>query len=68
MGRDSIGLLMSPHVRRLGVDIQFGKPVVENEGRQRAEVVTDQGERREADVVIAADGVGTKATRSSVPT
>lgn len=51
-------------VERLGVDIQFGKRVVdyfEDEQRQRAGVVTDQGERFEADVVIAADGVGSKS-------
>lgn len=51
-------------VERLGVDIQFGKRVVdyfEDGERQRAGVVTDEGERFEADVVIAADGVGSKS-------
>lgn len=51
-------------VERLGVDIQFGKRVVdyfEDDKHQRAGVVTDQGERFEADVVIAADGVGSKS-------
>ncbi|POS72455.1 monooxygenase [Diaporthe helianthi] len=49
---------------RLGVDIQFGKRVVEyfeDEQRQIAGVVTEQGEKFEADVVIAADGVGSKS-------
>lgn len=51
-------------VERLGVDIQFGKRVVdyfEDGERQRAGVLTDEGERFEADVVIAADGVGSKS-------
>ncbi|KAK0640654.1 hypothetical protein B0T16DRAFT_430764 [Cercophora newfieldiana] len=51
-------------VKRLGVKIQFGKKVVEYwEEGNRAGVVTDQGERFEADVVIAADGVGSKSQK-----
>lgn len=51
-------------VERLGVDVQFGKRVVEyfeDEQRQVAGVVTEHGEKFEADVVIAADGVGSKS-------
>ncbi|KAH8882212.1 FAD/NAD(P)-binding domain-containing protein [Thozetella sp. PMI_491] len=51
-------------VEQLGVDIQFGKKVVdyfEDEDKKKPGVVTDQGERFEADVVIAADGVGSKS-------
>ena len=53
-------------VRALGIPIQFGKRVVdywEDESRGRAGVVTDKGERFEADVVIAADGVGSKSQK-----
>ncbi|ORY68554.1 uncharacterized protein BCR38DRAFT_386193 [Pseudomassariella vexata] len=53
-------------VERLGVNIQFGKRVTdyfEDEARGKAGVETDQGERYEADVVIAADGVGSKSQR-----
>lgn len=53
-------------VRRLGVNIQFGKKVVdyfEDDARGRAGCVTDQGENFEADVVIAADGVGSKSQK-----
>ncbi|KAK0617638.1 hypothetical protein B0T14DRAFT_569127 [Immersiella caudata] len=51
-------------VKRLGVKIQFGKKVTEYwEEENRAGVVTDQGERFEADVVIAADGVGSKSQK-----
>ncbi|RYO80459.1 hypothetical protein DL764_009899 [Monosporascus ibericus] len=53
-------------VEKLGVAIQFGKRVVdyyEDEARQKAGVVTDQGERFEADLVIAADGVGSKSQK-----
>ncbi|KAI0480947.1 hypothetical protein GGR56DRAFT_628274 [Xylariaceae sp. FL0804] len=53
-------------VERLGVKIQFNKRVVEyfdDEERGKAGVVTDQGERFEADVVIAADGIGSKCQK-----
>ncbi|KAK3380972.1 hypothetical protein B0H63DRAFT_545233 [Podospora didyma] len=53
-------------VERLGVQIQFGKRVVdyfEDKMSGKAGVVTDQGERFEADVVIAADGVGSKSQK-----
>ncbi|KAK0744436.1 hypothetical protein B0T21DRAFT_280908 [Apiosordaria backusii] len=53
-------------VRKLGVKIQFGKRVVdywEDEARGKAGVVTDKDERYEADVVIAADGVGSKSQK-----
>ncbi|KAK5657895.1 hypothetical protein OQA88_2444 [Cercophora sp. LCS_1] len=53
-------------VKRLGVKIQFGKRVVdywEDEDRGKAGVETDNGERYEADVVIAADGVGSKSQK-----
>lgn len=44
--------------------IQFGKKVTEYwEEENRAGVVTDQGEHFEADVVIAADGVGSKSQK-----
>jgi 2-polyprenyl-6-methoxyphenol hydroxylase-like FAD-dependent oxidoreductase len=53
-------------VEKLGVQIQFGKRVIdyhEDGPLQKAIVITDQGERFEADVVIAADGVGSKSQR-----
>jgi 2-polyprenyl-6-methoxyphenol hydroxylase-like FAD-dependent oxidoreductase len=53
-------------VKKLGVKIQFGKRVVdyfEDEAAGKAWVVTDQGERFEGDVVIAADGVGSKSQK-----
>ncbi|CAJ2506738.1 Uu.00g079240.m01.CDS01 [Anthostomella pinea] len=53
-------------VEKLGVKVQFGKRVVdywEDEERGKAGVVTDQGERFEADIVIAADGVGSKSQK-----
>ncbi|KAL1879945.1 hypothetical protein VTK73DRAFT_6525 [Phialemonium thermophilum] len=49
---------------RLGIDIQFNKRVVEyweDDLRQTAGVMTESGEQYEADVVIAADGVGSKS-------
>ncbi|KAK8113254.1 FAD/NAD(P)-binding domain-containing protein [Apiospora sp. TS-2023a] len=51
-------------VTRLGIKIEFGKRVVryfEDAARNKAGVETDNGERFEADVVIAADGVGSKS-------
>ncbi|KAI0512738.1 hypothetical protein F5B22DRAFT_657593 [Xylaria bambusicola] len=53
-------------VQKLGVKIDFGKKVVdyhEDESRQKAVAVTEQGESFEADVVIAADGVGSKSQK-----
>lgn len=53
-------------VEKLGVAVQFGKRVVdyyEDEERQKAGAITDQGERFEADIVIAADGVGSKSQK-----
>ncbi|KAK3361469.1 hypothetical protein B0T24DRAFT_585124 [Lasiosphaeria ovina] len=53
-------------VERLGVEIQFGKRVVdyfEDKQSGKGGVVTDRGERFEADVVIAADGVGSKSQK-----
>ncbi|EOD44484.1 putative monooxygenase fad-binding protein [Neofusicoccum parvum UCRNP2] len=53
-------------VEQLGVRVQFGRRVVEyweDEARGKAGVVTDRGERFEADVVIAADGVGSKSQK-----
>lgn len=53
-------------VEKLGVKVQFGKRVVdywEDEATGRAGVVTDQGERFEAHVVVAADGVGSKSQK-----
>lgn len=53
-------------VEKLGVKIEFGKKVVdyqEDETRKKAMAITDQGESFEADVVIAADGVGSKSQK-----
>lgn len=51
-------------VERLGVKIEFGKKVVEYwEEEGKAGVVTEAGERFEADVVVAADGVGSKSQK-----
>ncbi|KAI0805218.1 hypothetical protein GGR55DRAFT_284199 [Xylaria sp. FL0064] len=53
-------------VEKLGIKIEFGKKVVdycEDESRQKAVAITDQGERFEADIVIAADGVGSKSQK-----
>lgn len=53
-------------VEALGVKVQFGKRVIEyweDDESGKAGVVTDKGERFEADVVIAADGVGSKSQK-----
>ncbi|KAK3315900.1 hypothetical protein B0H66DRAFT_582804 [Apodospora peruviana] len=53
-------------VKKLGVEVQFGKRVVdygEDEARGKAWAITDKGEKYEADVVIAADGVGSKSQK-----
>jgi len=51
-------------VERLGVKVEFGKRVVDYfEEDNKAGIITDAGERYEADVVIAADGVGSKSQK-----
>ncbi|KAI1489110.1 hypothetical protein F5X96DRAFT_642292 [Biscogniauxia mediterranea] len=53
-------------VERLGIKILYGKKVAdyyEDELSGKAGVTTDQGEQFEADVVIAADGVGSKSQK-----
>ncbi|RKU48559.1 hypothetical protein DL546_007944 [Coniochaeta pulveracea] len=53
-------------LEKLGVNVMFGKKVVdfwEDVENKKAGVVTDKGEKYEADVVIAADGVGSKSQK-----
>lgn len=53
-------------VEKLGIKVEFGKKVVdycEDVQRQKAIAITDQGERFEADIIIAADGVGSKSQK-----
>lgn len=46
----------------LGIPIVFGKRIVEyGESEDKAYAIDDQGRRFDADVVVAADGIGTKA-------
>ncbi|TVY43407.1 FAD-dependent monooxygenase [Lachnellula occidentalis] len=52
--------------RRIGVDITFGTRVVdyfEDGENQKAGVILENGDKLEADIVIAADGVGTKSNK-----
>jgi 2-polyprenyl-6-methoxyphenol hydroxylase-like FAD-dependent oxidoreductase len=53
-------------VERLGVKIEFNSRVVdyfEDEARGKGGCITQDGKRYEADVVIAADGVGSKSQK-----
>ena len=53
-------------VERLGVNVEFGRRVVdyyEDTEKNKAGVTTDDGQKYEADVVIAADGVGSKSQK-----
>ena len=55
------------YVCSLGIPVTFNKPVAdyyEDLERKRAGAITDEGERIEADLVIAADGVGSKSWKS----
>ena len=54
------------YVTSLGIPVIFGKRVVdyeESDETNRAYAVTDKGERFEADVVVAADGIGSKVAK-----
>ncbi len=62
--RPLVYMMLMHQLQRLNIDLRFGKRVVEyaeDADRQKAWVVTEEGERFEADVVVAADGVGTKS-------
>lgn len=53
-------------VEKLGINVEFGRRVVdyfEDEGAEKGGVITDDGKRYEADIVIAADGVGSKSQK-----
>lgn len=53
-------------VEKLGIQIEYNTKVVdywEDESAKKAGVVTEDGKRYEADVVIAADGVGSKSQK-----
>lgn len=53
-------------VEKLGVNVEFGRRVVdyfEEADRNKAGVICDDGQKYEADVVIAADGVGSKSQK-----
>jgi glycine/D-amino acid oxidase-like deaminating enzyme len=53
-------------LKSIGVDITYGSRVVdycESGEKQKASVVLENGSTLEADVVIAADGVGTKSNK-----
>lgn len=53
-------------VEKLGVNVEFGRRVVdyfEDADRNKAGVLCDDGQKYEADVVIAADGVGSKSQK-----
>lgn len=54
--------MLVTQAEKIGVKIEYGKRVVSYfEEDDKAGVVTDEGERFVADVVIAADGVGSKS-------
>ncbi|KAK4506824.1 hypothetical protein PRZ48_000557 [Zasmidium cellare] len=53
-------------VEKLGVDIEFNRKVVdyfEDEATGKGGCITDDGKKYEADIVIAADGVGSKSQK-----
>ena len=53
---------LSKQVERCGIEIEYGRRVVDyHESSNRAGVTLDTGEKIEADVVVAADGVNTKS-------
>jgi glycine/D-amino acid oxidase-like deaminating enzyme len=58
-----IGALLA-QAQRLGIEITYGKVAVqysEDDATDKAAVVTEDGSKFEADVVVASDGLGTKS-------
>lgn len=61
VSRPKLARSLYDYATSLGIPIMFGKRIVDyGESQDRAYAITDQGERFEADVVVAADGIGTK--------
>lgn len=53
-------------LEKLGINVEYNKRVVdyeEDEAKGKAYAITSDGERFEADVIIAADGVGSKSQK-----
>lgn len=53
-------------VKSLGINVTFGMKVIDyfdNSEKQRAGVILENGEKIEADIVVAADGIGTKSNK-----
>lgn len=62
--RAKFAATLRAQVQALGIEISFGQRVADYfEDDTRGGVVLDDGTRLEADVVVAADGVGTKSHR-----
>lgn len=58
--------MLSRQAEKVGIYVQYGKRVVgyhEDAGAHKAGITLDNGEVIEADIVIAADGVGTKSSK-----
>ncbi|KAJ5570611.1 uncharacterized protein N7459_010041 [Penicillium hispanicum] len=58
--------MLSDQLDRVGIHVEYGKRVVEyyeDASTAKAGVILEGGEKMEADVVIAADGVGSKSSR-----
>ncbi|KAH8892759.1 putative monooxygenase [Thozetella sp. PMI_491] len=56
-----LNMLVS-QLRRVGIDVEYEHRVVEYyEDEDKAGVILDSGEKLEADIVVAADGIGTKS-------
>ena len=62
--RPKLYRMLARQLERLGIPVEFGKKVVEyyeDAASKKGGVVEEDGTRTEADVVIAADGIGTKS-------
>lgn len=64
VGRADLSALFLGQARELGIDVSYGKRVADYfEDDTQAGVVLEDGSKVSADVVVAADGVGTKSHR-----
>ncbi|KAK6382281.1 hypothetical protein LTS17_004168 [Exophiala oligosperma] len=62
VSRPKLARALYDHALSLGIPIMFGKRIAEyGESEDKAYAIDDRGERFDADVVVAADGIGTKA-------
>lgn len=62
--RHRVHKMLADQLSRVGIEVEYGQRVVRYEedlGRKKASVILENGQKIEADLVIAADGIGSRS-------